>query len=202
MGPDLSTTRPAQVEGWGEKVHGLQVKLVSEQSSLKVGESLHLRLDIRNASNRRITLELPHILPIISAAGDHPYPVDHNRNVVITAHAISGQKVHIRWAQRLLKPAPVERAVLAPLDRISVQVLPCPVKQSPTTAAVVDDQQTNHRQACADFAYGWYLGTYRLVATYTVDRPGVWQGTLVTPPIDLEVTPATEENRGDRKGAR
>jgi hypothetical protein len=162
-----------------------------------VGNDVFFRLEIRNVGERDVALIIPQLMPTVSAPGDHPHG-DDVFSCVITAQPI-GQKINIGWARQALARLAEELAVLRRGATLRINIK-CPLilrQEVATVLTEADRGRVIERKETLRFAYSGCPGRYLLVAEYSYPprRTGViqkvpkdvWQGSLKTPPIEVQV---------------
>lgn len=175
--------------GWGETAGGLRMRLTAEPLKVQAGQPVRVTVELTSVSGRNLAVTVPTLLPVVSAPGNHPYDVDHGRNLVIHATPTSGQVIHVCWQKRQLQSPARQLCQLEPGGSLLLDVT-LTRSESPaqlTQQVQQTDQRPIRRSASAAFAFMHCPGSYRLVATYEVTEPDGWRGTLVGAPVDVEV---------------
>jgi hypothetical protein len=192
-------TRPAPpgVPAWSPTVNGLRTRLSGPQWAVPVGETFELRMLIQNVSDKPISIRPPSFLSVIRDPKLHPGSR--------TEAKWNGSVITTTWPHRLealfdwhadTSSTMLTQAVLQPQATYTVLIT---VRGSGQDREVAEESpQGGPQRERVSFLYDRRAGKYPLTATYSVPlgTANVWCGTLVAPPVDVELVPAPAQAPG------
>lgn len=175
---------------WGDPRSGLRARLLTTAARYAPGEEMTARFELQNVSSRRVSLDGPDFLPILSGPDDHPFDRAHGCNAVFTATP-ERDDFCILWRKLALFSQIRTLVLLPPRGTYSV-TFRCTPRRGPDTPlrepeAAGEPIPGLHREIRLDFPYALFPGRYRLEVSYTRDAGGPRRETVRTPPLEIEI---------------